>query len=62
MLKAVRDLELPISEMEVARAAGFDRRSMATNADVITALLKDSESSQARRKFQPSFGDLDSQA
>jgi len=42
MLKAVRDLELQISETDIARAAGFDKRSMATNADLIDALLKDS--------------------
>jgi len=45
MLKAVRDLELQIPEMDIARAAGFDKRTMATNADVIDALLKDSKSS-----------------
>src|SRR5256712_5442337 len=42
MLKAVRDLEIQISETDIARAAGFDKRSMATNADLIDALLKDS--------------------
>ena len=42
MLKAVRDLELQISETDIARAAGFDKRSMATNADLIDALLKNS--------------------
>jgi len=42
VLKAVRDLELEISETDIARAAGFDKRSMAANADVIDALLKDS--------------------
>ncbi|TMI70642.1 hypothetical protein E6H11_05080 [Candidatus Bathyarchaeota archaeon] len=42
MLKAVRDLELQVSEMDIARGAGFDKRSMATNAYVINALLKDS--------------------
>jgi hypothetical protein len=42
MLKAVRDLALQISEMDIARAAGFDKRSMAINTDVIEALLKDS--------------------
>jgi hypothetical protein len=43
MLKAVNDLGLHVSEIDVARAAGFDRRSMAINRDVIDALLKDSE-------------------
>jgi len=42
MLKAVRDLELQISETDIARAAGFDKRSMETNKDVIDDLLKDS--------------------
>ena len=42
VLKAVRDLELEILETDIARAAGFDKRSMAANADVIVALLKDS--------------------
>ncbi len=41
MLKAVRDLGLQISETEIARAAGFDKRSMEINKDVIDALLKD---------------------
>jgi hypothetical protein len=43
MLKAVRDLGLQISETDIARAAGFDKRSMETNKDVIDALLKDSK-------------------
>jgi transcription initiation factor TFIIIB Brf1 subunit/transcription initiation factor TFIIB len=45
MFKAVRDLGLKISGMEIARAAGFDKRSMAINTSVIDALLKDSKSS-----------------
>jgi len=48
ILKAVRDLELQISEMEIARAAGFDRRTMEANRNVIDALLKDSESSEKK--------------
>jgi hypothetical protein len=28
VLKAVRDLELQVSEADIARAAGFDKRSM----------------------------------
>ena len=44
MLKAVRHLGLQISETDIARAAGFDKRSMETNRDVIDALLKDSSS------------------
>ena len=42
MLKAVRDLGLEVPEIDIARAAGFDKRSMATNKDIIDALLKDS--------------------
>ena len=45
MLKAIRDLGLQISEAEIARAAGFDKKSMAINTDVIDTLLKDSKSS-----------------
>jgi len=48
MLKAVRDLELQISEIDIARAAGFDKRSMATNRDAIDALLKDSKNSERK--------------
>lgn len=44
MLKAVRDLELQISETDIARAAGFDKRSMAINTDIIEALLRDPKS------------------
>jgi hypothetical protein len=43
MLKAVRDLGLQISETDIARAAGFDKRSMEINRDVIEDLLKDSK-------------------
>jgi hypothetical protein len=43
MLKAIQDLGLQISESEIARAAGFDKRSMEINRDVIDALLKDSK-------------------
>jgi hypothetical protein len=45
VFKAVRDLGLQVSEIDIARAAGFDKRSMATNRDVLDALLKDSKSS-----------------
>lgn len=44
MLKAVRDLGLQISETDIARAAGFDKRSMTINTDIIDALLKDQKS------------------
>jgi len=43
MLKTVQDLGLQISENDIARAAGFDKRSMEINRDVIDALLKDSK-------------------
>jgi hypothetical protein len=43
MLKAVQDLGLQISETDIARAAGFDKRSMEINKDVIEDLLKDSK-------------------
>jgi hypothetical protein len=43
MLKAVRDLGLQVSEIDIARAAGFDKRSMEINRDVIDDLLKDSK-------------------
>jgi hypothetical protein len=43
MLKAVRDMGLQISETEIARAAGFDKRSTETNREVIDDLLKDSK-------------------
>src|SRR2546427_2690753 len=42
MLKAVRDLGLEVSEIDIARAAGFDKRTMVTNTDIIDALLKGS--------------------
>jgi hypothetical protein len=50
MLKAVRDLELQVSETDIARAAGFDKRTMATNADVVDTLLKDSKSSERKER------------
>jgi hypothetical protein len=43
MLKAVQDLGLQISETDIARAAGFEKRSMEINKDVIQDLLKDSK-------------------
>src|SRR5438132_9423463 len=50
MLKVVRDLGLQVSETDIARAAGFDKRSMATNTDIIDALLKDSKSSERKER------------
>ncbi len=43
MLNAVRDLGLQISEMEIARAAGIDKKSMATSTNIIAALPKESK-------------------
>ena len=43
MLKAIQDIGLQISETDIARAAGFDKRSMEINKDVIDDLLKDSK-------------------
>lgn len=39
VLRAVRDLSIEISESEIARAAGFDKKSMTANANVINTLL-----------------------
>ena len=39
MFKAVRDLGFHISEIDIARAAGVDKKSMAINRNVIDALL-----------------------
>ena len=50
MLNAVRDLGLQISEMEIARAAGIDKKSMATNTNVIDALLKESKSPERKER------------
>jgi hypothetical protein len=41
MLKAIKDLGLPIPEADIARAAGFSKRSMTINKEVIDALLHD---------------------
>jgi len=43
-LKAIRDIGLQISETDIARAAGFDKKSMAINTSIIDALLKDPKS------------------
>src|SRR5947199_7283543 len=50
MLKAVRDLALQISEMEIARAAGIDKKSMVTNTNVIDALLRESKSPERKER------------
>jgi hypothetical protein len=42
MFKAVRDLGMQISAADVARAAGFDEKSMSVNKNVIDELLKGS--------------------
>ena len=46
MLKAVRELGLQVSETDIARSAGFDKRSMEINKDVIDVLLKDSKNQE----------------
>jgi hypothetical protein len=46
MLNAVRDLGLQISEMDIAKEAGFDKSRMEINTSVIAALLNDSKSSE----------------
>jgi transcription initiation factor TFIIIB Brf1 subunit/transcription initiation factor TFIIB len=40
MFKAVRDLGIEIPASEIARAAGFDEKSMSVNRNAIDALLK----------------------
>src|SRR5207245_2195116 len=47
MLRAVRDLGLQVSRMDIARAAGFDKGSMGVNANAIESLLKDLKSSES---------------
>ena len=53
VLKAVRELGFHVSEIDIARAAGFDKRGMAINADIIDSLLKDSKES-ARKQTRDS--------
>jgi hypothetical protein len=48
MLKSVRDLGLRISEIDIARSAGIDKRSMAINRELIDALLEESKSLKAK--------------
>ncbi len=47
MLRAVRDLDLQVSRVDIARAAGFDKGSMGVNANAIESLLKDLKSSES---------------
>ena len=47
MLRVVRDLDLQVSRMDIARAAGFDKGSMGINANAIESLLKDLKSSES---------------
>jgi transcription initiation factor TFIIIB Brf1 subunit/transcription initiation factor TFIIB len=42
ILKATRDLDLSVSEADIARAAGFTKRLMETNTDIMDSLLRDS--------------------
>src|SRR5438445_5429742 len=46
MLRAVRDLGLQVSRVDIARAAGFDKGSIGVNANAIESLLKDLKSSE----------------
>ena len=46
MLKAVRNLGLHVSEIDIARAAGLDKRSVEINRDVIDGLLEESKLSK----------------
>jgi hypothetical protein len=46
MLKAVQDLGLQVPVADIARAAGFDKRSMEINKDVIDILLRGSKNSE----------------
>jgi hypothetical protein len=41
MFKAVRDLVLHVSDFDIARAAGIDKKAMKANANVIPQPLKD---------------------
>ena len=43
ILRAIKDLGLEIPDADIARSAGFDKRTMAVNANLIGGLLKDSE-------------------
>src|SRR5436853_1944689 len=51
MLKAVRDLGLQVSGMDIGRGAGFDKRSTATNADVVNGLLKEASTQEGEREM-----------
>jgi hypothetical protein len=48
MLRAVRDLDLQVSRMDIARAAGFDKGTMGINANAIESLLKEVKSSSPK--------------
>jgi transcription initiation factor TFIIIB Brf1 subunit/transcription initiation factor TFIIB len=39
VLLAVQDLDLHVSELDIAKAAGFDKKSMVENANIISNLL-----------------------
>ncbi len=41
MLKAIKDMGLQIPELDIARKAGFGKRSMTINKDIIDVLLQD---------------------
>jgi hypothetical protein len=48
VFKAVRDLGLQVSGMDVARAAGFDKRTMAVNANLVGALLNGTDNTKSK--------------
>lgn len=48
MLNAVRDLGLQLSELDIAKAAGFDKKSVTINANVIAALLGDPKGAERK--------------
>jgi hypothetical protein len=48
MLNAARDLGLQLSELDIAKAAGFDKKSVAINTSVIAALLKERKGSERK--------------
>lgn len=45
MLNAVRDLGLKLSELDISKAAGFDKKSVTINANAIAALLREPKGS-----------------
>ena len=48
VLNAVRDLGLQLSELDIAKAAGFDKKSVTINTNVIAALLRERKGSEGK--------------